>query len=105
MLRTLLALIATLLAGSLVAVTPAHAWQYEFQDFFEEENGGLASSYAEASKCRGGKLGRYRFQSRTEGRAGDIQVVHRVRAKLPVTRRWRQPVSYTHLTLPTNREV
>lgn len=86
----IVALAVALAVAGLVSAPRANAWKYVFQDFFDVEKGAIGSAWAEAVKCKGDMLGTYHFVSRVEGSAGDTEVLHRVRADLPVTPKWRQ---------------
>jgi hypothetical protein len=67
----------------------ASAWQYKFQDFFDTYKSANASSVIKAKKCHGGKLGLYNFVSRVYSGAGDTELFLRVKAKLPVTEKFK----------------
>ena len=89
-LRLLLAL-GTL--GALAAViisSPAAAWQYKFQDFFDAQGGAVAAAVAKAKKCNGGKLGTYDYASRVASSGGDTELEVEVLAELSVREKFKR---------------
>jgi hypothetical protein len=83
-------LIVLLVAVAALAVPgTASAWHYKFQDFFDTSGSGSAASVIKAKKCHGGKLGNYKFVSRVVSVAGDSELLLEVKAKLPVTEKYK----------------
>ncbi len=71
-------------AGALLVPSGASAWKWVFQDFFDVKGGGIGFAYAVAKKCKGGKLGYYKFESRAGGSGGDTEFEIEVTLDLPV---------------------
>jgi hypothetical protein len=74
---------------ALVVPSTASSWHYKFQDFFDTYGSANAASVIKAKKCHGGKLGNYKFASRVVSTAGETELFLEVKAKLPVTERFK----------------
>ena len=76
-------------AAALLAPSGASAWKWVFQDFFAVQGGGIGSAFAVAKKCKGGKLGYYKFRSAAGGYGGETEFEIEVTLKLPVFEKWK----------------
>jgi hypothetical protein len=87
--RSRFALAFAVLAVAAVVVAPSSAsgWKWVFLDFFNASQGSSVAAHAEATKCKGGKLGFYDYVARVV--SGD-QLEHEVTANLPVFAKFRQ---------------
>jgi len=83
---------AAVLAATVAMVVPtgASAWKWIFQDFFAAQSGATGSAFAVAKKCKGGKLGFYKFESRAEGAGGDTEFQVEVTLDLPVFEKFKR---------------
>jgi hypothetical protein len=82
-------LILVLAVTILAAPSSASAWRYKFQDFFDTSGGAAASSVIKAKKCHGGKLGNYKLVSRVASVSSSTELLLKVNAKLPVTKKFK----------------
>jgi hypothetical protein len=85
-----LAVVLVVGVGALAAPGSASGWHYKFLDFFDfAPPNASGTSVIKAKKCHGGKLGTYKYRSRTEAQGGETELAIEVRAKLPVTEKFK----------------
>jgi hypothetical protein len=79
------------LAGVAALAIPsaASAWHYKFLDFLQLTPNASGAGVTTAKKCHGDKFGTYKFRSRAEGQGGQTEFAVDVRAKLPVTEKYK----------------
>ena len=75
--------------GSVAFPGAAVGWKYKFQDFFAFQQGAVGASVVKATKCGGGKLGKYKLTSHTLGESagGSADIEIDIEADMPVTLR------------------
>jgi hypothetical protein len=82
-------LVAIAAVAALAAPSSAAAWHYKFQDFFDTSGSASAASVIKAKKCKGGKLGNYKFASRVSSILQSTELFLEVKAMLPVTEKFK----------------
>jgi hypothetical protein len=83
-------LLALVGVTALAAPAAASAWHHKFQDFLQLTPNASSAAVTTAKKCHGDKFGTYKFRSRAEGQGGQTEFAVDVRAKMPVTEKYKR---------------